>query len=395
MKKIFSPFKALVCLTFIFFVLGQAFALEIDEKLTFRILSTSSSKKTVLMNRGLEDGLAVGDHAKFFLTTGVIARAVIVKASPSRSIWAIYRLVDDTQIVPDRVLNLKIASPVKVTEDSTKSLQEEKTGEGTDQLAVPAEGDEIGVEKKNSNLNQKEKEDLESMEDEMSSEEPKKEKKVEKPATTSSSRIRQSMDHDTDLVHTFDKSLEFWGTLGATNFMSTTIEVDGASESYGGGTNSIDVSLGGEKYFADKTRWYHRFSLVGMGHYFNQTVQVSESVRSTAKVFEYGFGINTHFGSDSFAYNKPIGFFSLLFGVGSASSSTETDTASTSREGTAQFISIGPGIKYYLSNGFGARLLMDYYKRSEAYEADEVASTGAMNKSVGGLRFQFGLSWRF
>ena len=117
----------------------ESFALDIDEKLTFRVLSLSSTKKTLLMNRGLEDGLVVGDHAKFFLTTGVIARGVVVKASPSRSIWSVYRMVDETQILVDKVLNLKIASPVKVTEDPTKSLKEESTVEGEESLDIPPE----------------------------------------------------------------------------------------------------------------------------------------------------------------------------------------------------------------------------------------------------------------
>ena len=38
------------------------FALEIDEKLTFRLLRSSSSKKTLLVNRGLEDGLTKGSR---------------------------------------------------------------------------------------------------------------------------------------------------------------------------------------------------------------------------------------------------------------------------------------------------------------------------------------------
>ena len=94
--------------------------LEVDEKLTLRILNVSNSKKTMLINRGLEDGLAVGDHAKFYLTTGIVSRGVIVKTSPSRSIWSLYRVVDNEQLALDKVMNLKISAPVKLSQDKTK-----------------------------------------------------------------------------------------------------------------------------------------------------------------------------------------------------------------------------------------------------------------------------------
>jgi hypothetical protein len=100
-------------------------ALEIDEKLTLRFLKVSTSKKTVLINRGAEDGLVVGDHAKFYITSGIIARGVVEKVSPSRSIWSIYRIVEPNEITEGKVLNLKIASPVKITTDSSKSIKEE------------------------------------------------------------------------------------------------------------------------------------------------------------------------------------------------------------------------------------------------------------------------------
>ncbi len=386
------PWKALICFFFILLVVSHAFALDIDEKLTFRVLSTSSSKKTVLMNRGLEDGLAVGDHAKFFLTTGVIARAVIVKASPSRSIWSIYRLIDEAQIQPDKVLNLKIASPVKVTEDSTKSLQEESLPSGSDKIAIPAEEEEAAREKKNPNLNKKEKEDLDAMEDD--TKEMKESPKANKGASNSP-RLHRDLEHDFDDTRTFDKNFEIWSTLGTSNFLSTTIEVDGSTEKFGGGTSALDATLGIEKYFSDKDRWYHRFSLVGLGHYANQTVQVSDTVRSSASTFEYGLGINTHFVSDPFAYDKPIGFLTLLFGVGSSKRSTEASEVTPERAGTCQFLSFGPGVKYYLKNGIGGRLLVDYYRRNESYVADEATGTTAMNKTIGGIRVQFGLSWRF
>ena len=115
----------IICLLFTF----KAYTLEVDEKLTLKILDTSSTKKTLLVNRGLEDGLVKGDHAKFFNETGVFARAVLVKVSPSRSVWSVYQLIKPDDLTKSLVANLKISTPVKVTADKTKMLTVENTPE--------------------------------------------------------------------------------------------------------------------------------------------------------------------------------------------------------------------------------------------------------------------------
>ena len=107
---------------FSMFVTSTLYALDINEKLTLRVLRLSSTKKTVLINRGIEDGLAVGDHAKFYLTTGMIARGVVSKVSPSRSVWSLYRLVEPDQLIENKIVNLKIATPVKITVDESKMI---------------------------------------------------------------------------------------------------------------------------------------------------------------------------------------------------------------------------------------------------------------------------------
>ena len=73
--------------------------------------------------RGTDDGLEVDNHAKFYLTsTGVVARAVVRKISPTRSVWAIYRLINESEINTGRVLQLKSVSAVKLSKDPTKML---------------------------------------------------------------------------------------------------------------------------------------------------------------------------------------------------------------------------------------------------------------------------------
>ena len=122
--------RILLFILFITLIALHAVALEIDEKLTCRVLRLSSTKKTMLINRGMEDGLVVGDHAKFFITTGVVARAVVLKASPSRTIWAIYRMINPKEINVDSVVNLKISAPVKLTNDSSLAFGADQYDDG-------------------------------------------------------------------------------------------------------------------------------------------------------------------------------------------------------------------------------------------------------------------------
>src|SRR5690606_11968702 len=100
-------------------------ALEVDEKLTVRILKTSDTRKTILINRGTEDGLVEGDHARFMVTAGIVARGMILRVSPTRSVWSIYRLVNADYIVNDSVMTLRITPPVKVTKDDSQTLVRE------------------------------------------------------------------------------------------------------------------------------------------------------------------------------------------------------------------------------------------------------------------------------
>ena len=102
-----------------------AWPLEISEKLTLRILKVSGSKKTILINRGLEDGLEVGDHANFFMLKGVVARGVVAKASPTYSIWSIYRISHPSDLIANKVMNLKITPKATLSKDPTHALKAE------------------------------------------------------------------------------------------------------------------------------------------------------------------------------------------------------------------------------------------------------------------------------
>ena len=59
---------------------------------------------------------------------------------------------------------------------------------------------------------------------------------------------------------------------------------------------------------------------------------------------------------------------------------------------SSSFLSLGTGFKYFLAKGFGGRVFLDYYRRSETYAFENDDSS---TKVVQGPRIQFGLSYRW
>ena len=93
-----------------------------DLRLVGRILSVSDSKKTILFNRGSEDGLQLEDHAKFSLPGGILARGTLVRISPGRSVWSIYKFYTKDKVTENIIVTAKTTSPLKLTQDATKNL---------------------------------------------------------------------------------------------------------------------------------------------------------------------------------------------------------------------------------------------------------------------------------
>lgn len=111
-----------IILTF-FFLSFSAFGLENDKRLIIRLLGISSSKKTILINKGREEGIKIGDHAKFSNpVNGYFARGTVSRVSPTRSVWSLYRIIKPEALVENTVVTLKAASPVKLTRDESKAL---------------------------------------------------------------------------------------------------------------------------------------------------------------------------------------------------------------------------------------------------------------------------------
>ena len=98
-------------------------ALENDRRLIVRLLGLSTSKKTILINKGREEGIKIGDHAKFSNpVNGYFARGTVSRVSPTRSVWSLYRIIKPEALIENTVVTLKAASPVKLTRDESRAI---------------------------------------------------------------------------------------------------------------------------------------------------------------------------------------------------------------------------------------------------------------------------------
>jgi len=368
--------KILCYLVLPFFYMAHSnsvFALEVDEKLTLRVLKVSDTKKTILINRGTEDGLVVGDHAKFFLTSGVVARGVVVKSSPSRSIWSIYRLIDENKISNDVVMNLKISTPVKVTEDESKVVYEnpKPIGSNISSTEIPLAPGANDLQ----DLSHEEQKDLNKLE-----------------AIPSERPIQERP----------------WEIFGLGHFDTLTSEITGqtatttnANLNSSGENKSWGLLMGVERYAMTRNIWYSNFSLAPFIHYSQNTVSSLSGQSINHTLWEGGLGLNYHFRSYPDELKKIIIYGSVVLGAGkitensSLVSSTVAGAATleSSYEGADRFVSLGVGTKYYFTNYLGGRILADYYRRYESYSADDAGN--AYERTTSGFRINLGLAYRF
>jgi hypothetical protein len=343
-----------------------AFGLEVDEKLTVRILRTSETRKTVMINRGTEDGLVEGDHAKFVVTAGIVARAVCVKVSPSRSVWSVYRLVNADFIVTDAVMSIKISPPVKITKDDTKALVQEDTPT----VAATGDGTPVGVPLADgaNDLAPGGREDVDDL------------RAVELPKIIP------------------ERDLEAFGILNISGLTANT-KTDTGTDSYNNSQGYYHVGLGGEFYPQKEREWYSRFSVTGAFNLLRLHNQAYNGSSSTNDVTEFGLGINWHPTKLPSVTNLFIPYFHLSALFGSVRSTYDQGRegngadGETSANGGTQGFSVGFGYKFYTMKGYGARILLDYYLRTERYGEDE--ENNKFNKTVGGPRFMIGLGYRW
>jgi hypothetical protein len=312
------------------------------------------------------------------------------KVSPSRSVWSLYRIIDTTEIVQDKVLNLKISTPVKITEDPSKSMKEEAIPGGAESMSM----DDATVDSGNSGqeiiVTDEDQEELKGLG--VSSED---KPKVTKAPKKMENKTIAEMEDIPVAAGSSRKNWEAWGTLYV-NSLSGTIENEG-SESTSTATSTVDFSAGVEKYFLNSTGFLKELSLVGFVH--KRTIENGSDVKTTSDWFEFGAGLNYHFYNSAAQTNTLIGFGTLTAGKGSGTLKLKVSTTAVSdevpREGTNTFVSFGVGGKYILNNGFGLRVVLDYYRSGESYQFQSNGVDTTTEQTLSGPRIQFGMSYRF
>lgn len=120
--KVRLVFRLLFTFSLVGFLNPTFGAMKLDQTFIARILGVSESKRTILVNKGREQGLYQDMHAKLSLPSGIIARAVVVKLAPSRSVWSVYRVFSKKDLESQTVATFKVSSPVKLTTDESKEL---------------------------------------------------------------------------------------------------------------------------------------------------------------------------------------------------------------------------------------------------------------------------------
>jgi hypothetical protein len=357
--------------------MATTYALEVDEKLTLRFLKVSATKKTVLINRGAEDGLVVGNHAKFFTTAGVIARGVVEKVSPSRSIWSLYRVVDAGEIADDKVLNLKIGTPVKITEDASKSIKDEVIPSGTDN-------------KSKTDIKKETKTEVDSFEADSEEPMPASEVKV-----SSNSQSNKKMSNIIESSISTEKQWDVWGNASANMLSGTSsnINVGTVAASTPATNSSLDYSIGVEKYFFHSNPIMSQISLTGFYHARNS--KLGQDIQTSESLTEFGAGARYHFNQSASMINGLVPFALLDVGIGNVTLQNKvissTSTTDTSIKGTSRFFAVGGGAKYILGMGLGFKTILDYYSSNETYTYTTATGTRALS----GVRLQVGLSYRF
>lgn len=350
-----------IILMFLLLIPAYTYALEVDEKLTVRILKTSETRKTVLINRGTEDGLVEGDHARFMVTAGIVARGMVVKVSPTRSVWSIYRLVNADYIVNDSVMTIKITPPVKVTKDDSQSLIREdvpvRTTPDSPPVGIPlADGANDlqggGID---------DDEDLRAL---------------------SESGTARSL---------VERNMEVIGIVNISS-LSSTSSADGQDDS-SGSLAQYHIGATFEYYPQNERAWYSRFSLLGSLNLIKSDAQSYNGFNAKNDYTEFGLGVNWHPTKLPSQVGEFVPFLTVSMGYGQVKSTAEGSAQEMSATGTGNSFAIGGGYKFYARNGFGARFILDYYLRNESFDEDD--ETNQYTRAVSGPRLQVGLSYRF
>ncbi len=362
----YSVFKLIF---FILLVNFECFSLPVDSQLTTRILETTKTGKTMLLNRGSVDKLNLGDHAKFYITEAIVARAVLVKLNTNTSVWSVYRMVNPDLVINDAVLRLKITPEVKLSSNPYSMLARESI---TGLNVVSGSGDDYKVYS-----------DL--IDDRDYSQDVSNDNLI----TSNLTREQRSQSLKKNFI-------EAWTHIGFQYFSSEVSSGDNFS-----GTEFFSRATGGLEIYIG--RW---FSLVPQFSYMQDSVLTFDGSVTDSVIYEYGGGINLYLFTNPHETYKVIPYLhggaaignirdSLAPGtIGGATSSTSTSLEAV---GTTFALFGGIGLKYHFKSRIGVRMLIDVYQRTDTFDDLPVTVGGITEweREKIGPRVSFGFSYRF
>jgi hypothetical protein len=103
--------------------LNFAHALEDQEELYPTKILEIPAINMVILNRGLEDGIFVGNHGKLLNSLGYAARAQCLKVQQFTSLWKIYRIADASRISKDTLYTLQAIPLIEKPQDQVDELE--------------------------------------------------------------------------------------------------------------------------------------------------------------------------------------------------------------------------------------------------------------------------------
>ncbi len=88
-------------LSFFLWALTTAYALDLSEKISFKILKIFPDTNTIIINRGAEDYINTGEHIKIKIGPKFITRAIAIQVNLQVSYWKLYRVANPELVTID------------------------------------------------------------------------------------------------------------------------------------------------------------------------------------------------------------------------------------------------------------------------------------------------------
>jgi hypothetical protein len=327
---------------------------ETPQETTLRILKVSRSLKTILVNKGVSDGLQVGQHAIFANENATLARGVVLEATERRSLWGLYRVSWPTLMKPDTLMSMTATNPIKLTDDETRSLgQSQAEGLSGQELAPPLTSNAEG--ELPSNLLGDEENAL----------------PIE--------------DHERELID------RHWMVLARGSIMSLSSSTSAGGNTYEGSSEFNQLLFGIEG------RW-KRLSL--MPYYQYQTLKALSYEGAASETYSHQGGMSLQVYLKDSVYAEFLPYLCLNAGTGIVED-RQANGERSSRNGLDTSVVKGMSTSY--SAGLGSKIILpsrvmvdfnvDYYFRSDEFDADNSTANQAWTRTLSGPRIQIGLGY--